>query len=121
MDIVVKVSGVPDATGMVGCGLFADANGFPLDNSVAKMQWLPADPKGVTCLFTEVTSGSYAVSVMQDLNANRKVDTNFLGMPQEAWGVSNNARPSLRPPRFDEAVFKVEPGRSVSLEIKVAK
>jgi uncharacterized protein (DUF2141 family) len=82
---------------------------------------LRADAKGVTCNFSDLADGSYAVSVSHDLNGNKKVDTNFLGMPTESWGVSNNARPSLRAPRFDEAVFKVVAGKDMTLDIKVDK
>jgi uncharacterized protein (DUF2141 family) len=120
-DVVVSVSGVPNASGSVGCGLFSGERGFPMDNSAAQMVWLPADPKGVSCVFADVAPGPYAVSVLHDRNGNRKVNTNFVGMPKEAWGVSNNVRPTLRPPRFDEAAFKVETGRAVALDVKVAK
>ena len=38
------------------------------------------------------------------------------------WDVSNNARPSLRAPRFDEAVFKTgADAKEVVIDIKVAK
>jgi uncharacterized protein (DUF2141 family) len=38
------------------------------------------------------------------------------------WGVSNNAGPSLRAPRFDEAVFKTgADAKEVVIDIKVAK
>jgi uncharacterized protein (DUF2141 family) len=66
--------------------------------------------------------GSYAVSIGHDLNGNKRVDTNFIGLPTEQWGVSNNARPSLRAPRFDEAVFKVAAdAKEWVIDIKVAK
>lgn len=120
-ELVVNVSGIEAAAGQIGCSLYAEPKGFPMDNSGALMQWLPAEPKGVTCRFAALADGRYAVSVAHDLNGNRKVDTNFLGIPTEAWGVSRNARPSLRAPRFEEAVFKVAGGKDQTIEIKVAK
>ena len=120
-DVVVSVSGMAGSSGSIGCGLFPGERGFPMDNSVAQMVWLPADPQGVRCVFADVVPGLYAVSVVHDLNGNRKVDTNFVGMPQEAWGVSNNVRPTLRPPRFDEAAFNVDAGRALALDVRVGK
>lgn len=121
-DIVVRVSGLGEPLGQVGCSLFANATGFPMDSTPARVLWLPADAKGVTCRFTDVPEGSYAVSIGHDLNGNKRVDTNFVGLPTEQWGVSNNARPSLRAPRFDEAVFKVAAdAKDVVIDIKVAK
>ena len=120
-DIVINVSGISEARGSIGCALFPDGRGFPMDNSGARAVWLPADPRGVSCRYADLPDGTYAVSVSHDLNGNRRTDTNFLGMPTEAWGVSNNARPTMRPPRFDEAAFKIDGGRSVTLDVRLAK
>lgn len=51
--------------------------------------------------------GSYALSVFQDLNGNRKLDTNFLGIPTEASGSSNDAPATWGAPKFRDAVFTV--------------
>lgn len=121
-EIVVRVSGLSEPLGQVGCSLFAGATGFPMDNNSARNLWLPADAKGVTCRFSDVSEGSYAVSIGHDLNGNKRVDMNFVGLPTEQWGVSNNVRPSLRAPRFDEATFKVAAdAKDVVIDIKVAK
>jgi uncharacterized protein (DUF2141 family) len=121
-DLVVKVTGLGEPLGQVGCTLFASPAGFPMDDTGARVMWQPADAKGVVCRFSNVAEGSYAVSIGHDLNGNKKVDTNFLGLPTEQWGVSNNARPLMRAPRFDEAAFKVlADSKEVVIEIKVAK
>ena len=120
-ELVVHVYDIAAAPGQIGCSLFSEPKGFPMDTRQALVQWLPADPKGVTCRFAALSDGDYAVSVAHDLNGNRKVDTNFLGIPTEAWGVSRNARPLLRAPRFDEAAFKVSDGKDLTIDIKVAR
>lgn len=121
-EVVVRVSGLSEPVGQVGCSLFAGTAGFPMDNTSARNLWLPADAKGVTCRFNDVPEGTYAVSIGHDVNGNKRVDTNFVGLPTEQWGVSNNARPTLRAPRFDEASFKVAAdAKDVVIDIKVAK
>lgn len=120
-DLVVRVTGIPAASGEIGCALFTAAEGFPMDDAVARRVRLPADPAGVSCRFADVPAGRYAVAVSHDANGNRKLDTNLIGLPTEAWGVSNNARPSLRAPRFDEARFDVADGRETVIEVKVVK
>jgi uncharacterized protein (DUF2141 family) len=121
-EVVVRISGLSEPLGQVGCSLFAGTAGFPMDNTSARNLWLPADAKGVTCRFNDVPEGTYAVSIGHDLNGNKRVDTNFIGLPTEQWGVSNNARPTLRAPRFDEALFKVAAdAKDVVIDIKVSK
>lgn len=120
-EVIVNIQAPESRPGQIGCGLFAGPTGFPMDNSAARMQWIPMKPGGTTCRFTDVADGTYAVSVLNDENGNRMVDTNFLGMPKEDWAVSNNVRPSLRAPRFDEAAFKVVNGENVILTLKLAR
>ena len=121
-DLLVRVSGLTEPRGQVGCSLFAGPQGFPMDSSGARTVWLPADTQGVTCRFIDLPEGRYAVSIAHDLNGNKRVDTNFLGIPTEAWGVSNNVRPSLRAPRFEEAEFKLgSDSKVLTLEIQVGK
>lgn len=121
-DLLVRVSGLAEPLGQVGCTLFAGPTGFPMDSSSARVIWLPADAKGVNCRFNDLPEGRYAVSIGHDVDGNKKVDTNLFGIPTEAWGVSNNIRPSARAPRFDEAAFSI-PGdaKALSLDIKVAR
>ena len=48
----------------------------------------------------------YAVFVIDDENGNGKLDTNFIGIPTEGFGFSNNLH-LTRKPTFEEAGFKV--------------
>lgn len=120
-EVIIKVAGIVSADGQIGCSLFKSPSGFPMDSSAARQIWLPANRDGVVCTFSDVPEGRYAVSIAHDLNGNKKVDTNFLGIPTEAWGVSGNARPTLRAPKWDEAVFEVAKDNVVALDIRVAK
>jgi uncharacterized protein (DUF2141 family) len=51
--------------------------------------------------------GNYALSVFQDMNGNRKLDTNFIGIPTESSGSSNDAPAKWGPPKFKDAVVTV--------------
>ncbi len=52
-------------------------------------------------------AGTYALSVLQDMNGNRKLDTNMIGIPTEASGSSNDAPARWSAPKFRDAVFTV--------------
>jgi uncharacterized protein (DUF2141 family) len=62
--------------------------------------------------------GRYALSVLQDMNGNRKLDTNFIGIPTEASGSSNDAPARWSAPKFNDAAFTVG-GEPVSLAIRL--
>lgn len=120
-EVLVRVGGIAASTGEIGCALFRSGPDFPMTVSGARQVWLKADAAGVTCRFDGVPDGTWAVSVAHDLNGNRRIDTNLVGLPTEAWGVSRNVRPTLRAPRFDESAFEVAAGRPVALEVTVAR
>jgi uncharacterized protein (DUF2141 family) len=47
------------------------------------------------------------------------MDKNFLGIPQEAYGFSNNMRVALGPPKWEKSKFVVRgPTIEVSIEVK---
>jgi uncharacterized protein (DUF2141 family) len=52
-------------------------------------------------------AGEYALSVFQDTNDNGKLESNFIGIPKEPAGLSNNLRPRFGPPKYKDAVFTV--------------
>ncbi len=120
-ELVVRIGGLAAADGQVGCALFATSEGFPTDSGRAQQLWQPARAGGVSCRFDGLAAGRYAVAVSHDLNGNRRVDTNFLGIPTEGWGVSNNVRPALRAPRFEEAAFALAADQALMLDIQVAR
>jgi uncharacterized protein (DUF2141 family) len=63
------------------------------------------------CVFSGVAPGDYAVSVFHDENANGTLDRNFIGMPKEGVGASNDAAGKLGPPRFEDARFSYKGGQ----------
>ncbi|MDA0338748.1 MAG: DUF2141 domain-containing protein [Proteobacteria bacterium] len=69
-------------------------------------------------VFGGVTPGLYAISVFHDKDSDGKLDTNFIGIPSEPVGVSNNPKARMGSPRFEDAKFVLEPG-VMHLQIKL--
>lgn len=117
--IVVQIEGIRESTGEIGVLLFDRATGFPGDSGASiRHQVLPARSGRLALNFDDLPFGTYAVAVIHDLNGNRRVDTNLLGIPREGYGFSNNARSLFRAPRFQEAAFIHKgPGAIVRVEM----
>jgi len=49
--------------------------------------------------------GWYAIKVLQDENRNVELDTDFLGIPSERYGYSNDASGWFGPPSWEKAKF----------------
>jgi uncharacterized protein (DUF2141 family) len=119
--IEAAVSGVSNAPGMVGCALFSSAAGFPLESDKPSVKIVRVAPAGgaAMCVFENVPPGVYAMAVVHDTNGNGRADTNFLGMPTEGVGVSNNVMPRMSSPTFDANKFSVAAGQVTRLAISL--
>lgn len=84
--------------------------------------WKTIDVNGeasATIIFENLASGTYAIAAFLDENGNGKMDTNFLGIPKEKYGFSNNARPMMRAANFKEAAFVVNSNeRTINIKLK---
>jgi uncharacterized protein (DUF2141 family) len=63
-----------------------------------------------TCRYTfkNIPKGVYAISLFHDENDNGTMDTNFVGIPKEAYGCSNNAKGFVGPPKWKDAKFEIK-------------
>lgn len=111
--IHVDINGLHSDQGQVVCALFSSAADFPrkADKAVAHAN-SEILGKHATCEFQSVPPGTYAVSVFHDENSNGKLDTNFMGIPREGVGASNNAKGRFGPPKFPAAAFQHAGGRT---------
>jgi uncharacterized protein (DUF2141 family) len=89
--------------------LWSDNKGFPDCSKSASTQNrnVPARSAGRSIVFGGLKPGTYAVSVLHDENANGRLETNFVGIPREGAGISNNALPKFSAPRFKDAAFQL--------------
>ena len=62
--------------------------------------------------------GTYAIALFIDANENLKIDKNFLGIPKEQYGFSNNAMGKLSGPSFEQAKFQVKGNAVQNIKLK---
>ena len=58
--------------------------------------------------FPNIQEREIAVMVFQDLNSNGILDTNFLGIPTEPIGFSNNPKITFGPPEYAEITYTLD-------------
>ncbi len=117
--IRVEITGLRSDKGQVLCTIFSSPVGFPKNSGKAAAHAKSEiSHQRAVCEFPGISTGTYAVSVIHDENSNGKLDTNFLGIPREGVGASNNAKGHLGPPKFDAAAFHF-PGGQLDLKITI--
>ena len=107
--MTVEVENVRTAQGVVGVLVFTTAQGWPEQFSAAlRAEATAAHTGGVEITLPDLPAGDYAVVALHDENANQQLDRNWLGVPVEQWGMSNNPPYRFAAPSFEAARFRLE-------------
>ena len=123
--LTIKISGQTKA-GILNLGIYNNAEAY--DQSVQ------GEERSERGLFSGIDSyielkeshefvinlpeGTYAIALFVDANENLKIDKNFLGIPKEQYGFSNNAMGKLSGPSFEQAKFQVKGSAVQNIKLK---
>ncbi|MBF9142549.1 DUF2141 domain-containing protein [Hymenobacter properus] len=117
--VTVTVTSLVSTTAAVKLYFYNTREGFLKSGKWAFSKSVKPGGKSEFTLPVELPQGDWAVAITQDLNNNDKIDKNFLGIPTEPYAFSNNVRPTVAAPDFNECKFKVDgPGRVVNIVLK---
>lgn len=104
--LAVKVTGLKSADGKVLCTLYRGAAGFPADPKQSIQQRVCAiEGASSTCHFEAVSADTYAVACFHDEDGDGALKKGIFGIPKEGVGVSNDAKGSFGPPKYEDAKF----------------
>lgn len=111
--LVIHVLGLSPKGGILRLGVYDQAR-YPNDDStpVASAD-VKAEEGGNVITLTNIPPGTYAIETFQDINGNNKMDFSWIGIPQEPFGFSRDARPGFSKPRFADVKFDLAPGMNV--------
>jgi uncharacterized protein (DUF2141 family) len=110
--LTIHVDNVLPAGGLVRLGLYDQAK-YPDDNArpIASADVTAVAGETVITLHN-IPPGTYAIQTFQDVNGNDKMDSSWLGLPQEPFGFSQDAVPFLSKPSFDAVKFTITAGEN---------
>jgi uncharacterized protein (DUF2141 family) len=117
--VTVVVSSLVSTESTVKLYFYNRPSGFLKAKQYTFMKAVKPGGQREISLPVELAQGDWAVAITQDLNNNDKLDKNFIGIPTEPFAFSNNVRPTVAPPDFEECKFTVSgPGKVVSIVLK---
>jgi len=118
--IHVEMLGIRNSTGAVACALFESPEGFPTEfmRFASNLMMVRVRGTKATCGFEQIPPGTYALAVIHDENRDGKLATDWMGLPKEGYGFSNDAKGTLGAPSFEAASFLYD-GQSLQMAITI--
>lgn len=114
-NLTINISGLNSDKGNLMVGVYNKKDNFlkkQFKGDLVKIK----DKKSVV-IFKDLPKGEYAVSFVHDENNNKKMDTNFFGIPKEDYGCSNNATGFMGPPKYNDAKFLLSENKTINIKI----
>jgi len=111
--LTVKVENIDKKGGDLHVALYDQASWSNDDAEPLAGAIVPAIAPETNVTLQNIKPGVYGVKTYQDVNRNGKFDQNWLGLPLEPYGFSNDAKPVLTAPGFDRTKFMVRDGANI--------
>ncbi len=99
------ITNLRSSTAPVIVSIYGKENKFPDPTGQLKEYKFKAKGKTLAVKITDIPFGTYALALYQDENSNGKIDKNFIGYPTEGFAFSNNHKPTIKAPSFENCAF----------------
>ena len=111
-------------SGVIYLTICRDAIGFEnsveneSDENSCRTVSISSEAKETLEVTTDIPDGDYAIALFVDTNGNNKIDKNFIGIPKEQYGFSNDAMGQMKGPSYEQAKFIVSGDTTHNITLK---
>jgi len=108
-EVLVYVYNIKNSKGNVKAALFKGVESYESKKAtpLAKSRAFIQNGKALIT-FKDIPYGEYTIKVFHDENDDVKVNTNWIGIPTEGFGISNNAIGTFGPLSYEKAKFNLK-------------
>ena len=118
INLTVRVTNIKKINGKVYIAIYDDKNSFLNPNKAVKTIELNVN-NNILKHTLSIPKGAYALALFHDSNSNGILDKNFLGIPSERYGFSNNVHPLFSEPSFNSTVIEIH--KDLKIDIALLK
>jgi hypothetical protein len=102
----LKVTNVKDEKSTIHVGFYKKENNFPTQQQHAFAKEIGPGKKGeIYVTWNDVPEGEYSLAIYQDIDNSGRMKTNMFGYPKEPFGFSQNFKPKMSKPKFNQCMI----------------
>ena len=115
--LTVMVTNIKSLKGEIKIGVYNNKASFPHTKDMYKSLTLKVNSYSESFTIKDLSKGDYAVALFHDKNSDGICNRNFLGIPEEAYGFSNNYRPILSVPSFNNCRINLHDNMQIVIKL----
>lgn len=97
--------------------IYSSKNDFLKIEKAYKVIKIDLLPEKTEVIVPSLSDGEYAFTLYADINSNGILDKNFMKIPKEPTGFSNNFRPKFKP-NYDDFKFHIHEDTIQNIDLK---
>ncbi|QAA82040.1 DUF2141 domain-containing protein [Aequorivita sp. H23M31] len=116
-ELTITISNIKNIEGELVLGLYNNGDRFLEAGEAYKTISRKVESSSEVIVIKNLPLGTYAVSLYHDKNSNGKCDRNFVGIPKEPYGFSNNFKPKFSAPKFEDCKFEFSSNQNLQISL----
>lgn len=111
--LTIEITNIRFEKGWIRLGLYNHPDQFPVNPSrTFEFKKTSLKEGMMEIILDDLLPGTYAISLLDDVNGNDQMDYKLIKIPGEGFGFSNNVKPRLKHPPYDHVSFRIPEGPS---------
>ena len=115
--LTIKISNIEKVKGEIKIGVFNKDANFLKEGAAIKNYSIKVDKNLAVITITDLPKGEYAVNTYHDEYSDNECNRNFMGIPKEAYGFSNNIKPKFGPPKYKDCKFSFSENKTLHIKL----
>ena len=103
--LTIEIQNIEVVEGTIRIGIYNTSETFLKKGAFYRGDLIVVANSTESVTFKNLPAGEYAFMLYHDKNSDGKFNQNFLGIPKEPYGFSNNVKIKFSKPKFKECKF----------------
>ncbi|MDX1271635.1 DUF2141 domain-containing protein [Bizionia paragorgiae] len=117
-ELTLNITNIETIKGSIEIGVFNTAHNYLKEGAAYKNYTIEVTKDTETIVIKDLPKGEYAISMYHDENSDDKCNKNFIGIPKEAYGFSNNVVPKFSAPSFEDCKFVFNESQAMAIQLR---
>lgn len=116
-ELSLTITNIESVEGSIKIGVFNTSDNYLKEGAAFKNYSIDVTENTETIIIKDLPKGEYAISMYHDKNSDDKCNKNFIGIPKEAFGFSNNIIPKFSAPSYEDCKFVLNKNKSMAIKL----